>query len=299
MFEGLNVAMVTPFTKKGELNEDKIREQVRFHLAVGTNGLVPCGTTGETPTFSQEEHRRVIEIVVEEAGGRAKVFPGTGTNSTTKTVANTQMAKEAGADGALVVTPYYNKPTPAGLMAHYSAVAKEGGLPVILYNVPGRTGTNMLPETVSKLADIEGVVAIKEASGDISQMEAVILRAGDRITVLSGDDAMTMPLMAIGGKGVVSVIGNILPQDMLALVQAADSGDWERAREWHHKLFDLCNAMFYETNPIPVKTAMNLLGWEMGDVRMPLAPMQPANVERLKAAMKAYGRIPEYQAALK
>ncbi len=299
MFEGLNVAMVTPFTRKGEINEDKIREQVRFHLAAGTNGLVPCGTTGETPTFSQEEHRRVIEIVVEEAGGRAKVFPGTGTNSTTKTVANTQMAKEAGADGALVVTPYYNKPTPAGLLAHYSAVAKEGGLPIILYNVPGRTGTNMLPETVSKLADIEGVVAIKEASGDISQMEAVILRAGDRITVLSGDDAMTMPLMAIGGKGVVSVIGNILPHDMLALVQAADSGDWERAREWHHKLFDLCNAMFYETNPIPVKTAMNLLGWEMGDVRMPLAPMQRANVERLKAAMKAYGRIPEYQAALK
>jgi len=299
MFEGLNVAMVTPFTRKGEINEDKIREQVRFHLAAGTNGLVPCGTTGETPTFSQEEHRRVIEIVVEEAGGRAKVFPGTGTNATTKTVANTQMAKEAGADGALVVTPYYNKPTPAGLLAHYSAVAKEGGLPIILYNVPGRTGTNMLPETVSKLADIEGVVAIKEASGDISQMEAVILRAGDRITVLSGDDAMTMPLMAIGGKGVVSVIGNILPHDMLALVQAADSGDWERAREWHHKLFDLCNAMFYETNPIPVKTAMNLLGWEMGDVRMPLAPMQRANVERLKAAMKAYGRIPEYQAALK
>jgi 4-hydroxy-tetrahydrodipicolinate synthase len=299
MFEGLNVAMVTPFTKKGEINEDKIREQVRFHLAAGTNGLVPCGTTGETPTFSQEEHRRVIEIVVEEAGGRAKVFPGTGTNSTTKTVANTQMAKEAGADGALVVTPYYNKPTPTGLMAHYSAVAREGGLPIVLYNVPGRTGTNMLPETVSKLADIEGVVAIKEASGDISQMESVILRAGDRITVLSGDDAMTMPLMAIGGKGVVSVIGNILPHDMLALVQAADSGDWERAREWHHRLFDLCNAMFYETNPIPVKTAMNLLGWDMGDVRMPLAPMQPANVQRLTAAMKAYGPIPEYQKVLK
>ncbi len=299
MFEGLNVAMVTPFTKKGEINEDKIREQVRFHVEAGTDGLVPCGTTGETPTFSQDEHRRVIEIVVKEAKGRLKVIPGTGTNSTTQTVANTQMAKEAGADAVLVVTPYYNKPTPAGLLAHYSTVAKEGGMPIVLYNVPGRTGTNMLPDTVSKLADIEGVVAIKEASGDISQMEAVILKAGDRITVLSGDDAMTMPLMAIGGKGVVSVIGNILPHDMLALVQAASSGDWDRAREWHHKLFNICSAMFYETNPIPVKTAMNLLGWEMGDVRMPLAPMQPANVDRLKAAMKAYGHIPQYQEALK
>jgi len=295
MFEGLNVAMVTPFTKNGEINEDKIREQVRFHLAAGTNGLVPCGTTGETPTFSFEEHKRVIETVVDEAKGRAKVIPGTGTNSTTTTVANTQMAKEVGADGVLVVTPYYNKPTPAGLFTHYSAVAKEGGLPIILYNVPGRTGTNMLPDTVSRLADIEGVVAIKEASGDISQMEEVILRAGDRITVLSGDDAMTMPLMAIGGKGVVSVIGNLLPHDMLALVQAAESGDWDRARDWHHKLFDICNAMFYETNPIPVKAAMNFVGWEMGEVRSPLSPLQPANAEKLQAAMKAYGPIPEYQ----
>lgn len=295
MFEGLYVAMVTPFTKAGEINEDKIREQVRFHIEAGTHGLVPCGTTGETPTFSREEHRRVIEVVVEEAAGRLKVVPGTGTNSTTKTVASTQMAKEVGADGALVVTPYYNKPPPSGLVRHYATVARETGLPIVMYNVPGRTGTNMLPGTVAELAEIENIVGIKEASGDISQMTEVILRAGDKIALLSGDDAMTMPSMAVGGKGVVSVIGNILPRDMLAMVEAARRGDWDTARDWHHRLFDLCNAIFYETNPIPVKTAMNLLGWDVGEVRSPLAPMQPANVKRLKAAMKAYGPIPEPQ----
>jgi 4-hydroxy-tetrahydrodipicolinate synthase len=296
MFEGLNVAMVTPFTKNGELNEEKVREQVRFHLDAGTNGLVPCGTTGETPTFSQDEHRRLIEIVVDEAKGKAKVVPGTGTNSTTKTIANTLMAKDAGADGALVVTPYYNKPTQAGLIRHYTMVAEETSLPLIMYNVPGRTGVNLLPETAGKLAEIENIVAIKEASGDISQMAEVVMHAKGNMTVLSGDDAMTMPLMAIGGKGVVSVIGNILPHDMLQLIKAADDGDWEKAKEWHFKLFNICNAMFYETNPIPVKMAMNLLGWEMGEVRPPLAPMAPGNLEKLKAAMKAYGPIPQHQA---
>ena len=297
MFEGLNVAMVTSFDKNGEINEAKIREQVRFHIDAGTDGLVPCGTTGETPTFSFEEHRHVIETVVSEAKGKLKVIPGTGTNSTTKTVANTQMAKEAGADGVLVVTPYYNKPTPAGLINHYKTVAEEGGLPIVMYNVPGRTGTNMLPDTVAKLSEIENIVAIKEASGDISQMTEVILRAKGRIILLSGDDAMTMPAMAVGGKGVVSVIANILPGEMLSMIRAADSGDWDKAREWHLKLFDLCNAMFYETNPIPVKTAMNMLGWDMGEVRPPLAPMQPANIDRLKAAMKAYGPIAQFQPA--
>lgn len=296
MFEGLNVAMVTPFTKDGKINEDKIREQVRFHLEAGTDGLVPCGTTGETPTFSTEEHRRVIEVVVEEAKGKMKVFPGTGTNSTTKTIENTKMAKAAGADGALVVVPYYNKPTPDGLIRHYSMVA-EVGLPVVMYNVPGRTGTNMQPDTVGKLAENKTIVAIKEASGDISQMAEVIMAAGGNLTVLSGDDAMTMPLMAIGGRGVVSVVGNILPHDMLAMIGAVNAGDWEKAREWHYKLYTISNAMFIETNPIPVKTAMNLLGWEMGEVRPPLAPMRDANVEKLKAVMKAYGRIPEYQPA--
>lgn len=295
MFEGLNVAMVTPFDKNGDINEEKLREQVRAHIEVGTDGLVPCGTTGETPTFSFEEHRRVIETVVGEAKGRLKVIPGTGTNSTTQTVANTQMAKEAGADGVLVVTPYYNKPTPAGLIGHYKTIAEECGLPIMMYNVPGRTGTNMLPDTVAKLSEIENIVAIKEASGDISQMTEVILRVEGRLTLVSGDDAMTMPAMAVGGKGVVSVIGNILPGDMLMMIRAAESGDWEKAREWHLKLFDLCNAMFYETNPGPVKTAMNLLGWDMGNVRPPLAPMQSANIDRLKAAMKAYGPIAQFQ----
>lgn len=296
MFEGLNVAMITPFTKKGQINEEKIREMVRFHLEAGTDGLVPCGTTGETPTFSSEEHRRVIEIVVEEAKGRLRVIPGTGTNSTTKTIANTQMAKKAGADGALVVTPYYNKPTQPGLIRHFTMVAEETGLPIVMYNVPGRTGVNLLPATAAELGKIDNIVAIKEASGDISQMGEVVLRAGDRMTILSGDDAMTMPLMAIGGKGVVSVIGNLLPHDMLAMIRAAQAGDWEKAREWHYKLFEICNAMFYETNPGPVKEAMNHLGWDVGSVRPPLAPMQPANVDRLKAAMKAYGPIPEAQA---
>ncbi|MCK4548219.1 MAG: 4-hydroxy-tetrahydrodipicolinate synthase [Candidatus Eisenbacteria sp.] len=296
MFEGLNVAMVTPFTRNGEINEDKIREQVRFHLAVGTDGLVPCGTTGETPTFSREEHRRVIEVVVDEAKGRAKVIPGTGTNSTTQTIANTLMAKEAGADAALVVTPYYNKPTQAGLIRHFTMVAEETGFPIMMYNVPGRTAVNLLPETVGRLSEIENIVAVKEASGDISQMADVIQHAGHNLTVLSGDDSMTMPLMAIGGKGVVSVVGNFLPHGMLELIRAAEAGDWNRAKDWHYRMFNISNAMFFETNPAPVRTAMNLLGWEMGEVRPPLAPMAPANVEKLKAAMKAYGPIPQYQA---
>ncbi|MBN1164835.1 MAG: 4-hydroxy-tetrahydrodipicolinate synthase [Candidatus Krumholzibacteriota bacterium] len=289
MLTGLYIALVTPFHEDGSLNKEKLRELVRFHLEAGTDGLVPCATTSENPTYTWEEHFEIIKIVVEEAAGGIKVVAGCGTNSTSRSVENIIKARELGADGAMVVTPYYNKPTQEGLYAHFMKLADEGKLPLMLYNVPGRTGTNMHPSTVARLSAHEYIVAIKEASGSIEQMSEIILRCGDRINLLSGDDAITLPVLSIGGKGVVSVVGNIVPADVLSMLAAFNQGDLSRARELHYRLLPLCQAMFIETNPMPVKEAMNLLGMQVGDLRLPLVRMLPQNREKLAHALEQYG----------
>ncbi len=289
-FKGSLVALVTPF-KHGEVDEAKIKELVEFHIQNGTDVIIPCGTTGESPTLSHDEHKRVVDVTIRAADGRVPVVAGTGSNSTAEAIDLTEHAKKAGAYGALMVVPYYNKPTQKGLIEHYKAVAETVDIPIILYNVPGRTGLNMLPETVAALAELPNIVAIKEASGNLEQMTQVIKLCGDKITVLSGDDTLTLPLMAVGGKGVVSVVANIVPKDVVEMTHAFLNGDWKKAQELHLKLFPLCQAMFYETNPIPVKTAMALMGMINGELRLPLTPMSEANIKRLKDAMKSYGLL--------
>lgn len=291
MFQGSMVALVTPFSN-GRVDEPAVRELVEFHINNGTDVLVPCGTTGESPTLTHDEHRRVIELTVEAANRRIAVVAGTGSNSTAEAIELTRYAKQAGADGALLVLPYYNKPTQAGLIAHCRAVADAAELPLILYNIPGRTGINMLPETLTALADHPYIVGMKEATGNLEQMTQDIVLCGDRLSFLSGDDTLTLPLLAVGGRGVISVVANIVPRDVADLTHAFLSGDWKRAREIHLKLFPLCQAMFYETNPIPVKTAMATMGMIGGELRLPLCPMSEPNLNRLKAAMRAYGLLP-------
>jgi len=290
VFQGSMVAVVTPF-KDGRVDEAKVRELVEFHIKNGTDVLVPCGTTGESPTLSHDEHRRVIELAIQTANKRIPVVAGTGSNSTAEAIDLTRYAKNAGADGALVVLPYYNKPTQQGLIAHCRAIADAVELPLILYNIPGRTGINMLPETLAVLADHPNIVAMKEATGNLEQMTHDIVLCGAKLSFLSGDDTLTLPLMAVGGKGVISVVANIVPRDVADLTRAFLSGDWKRAREIHLKLFPLCQAMFCETNPIPVKTAMALMGMICGELRLPLCAMSVAKVSKLKAAMRAYGLI--------
>lgn len=289
-FEGSIVAMVTPF-RDGKVDEVKIRELVEFHVKNGTDAIVPCGTTGESPTLSHTEHKRVVEVTIEAAAGRIPVVAGTGSNSTAEAIELTQHAKQAGADGVLMVCPYYNKPTQAGLVAHYKAVAAAVDIPIIMYNIPGRTGVNMLTETVAALAGLPNIVGMKEASGSLEQMTEVISLCGDRLTVVSGDDTLTLPLMAVGGKGVISVVANIVPKETAEMTRAALNGDWKRAKELHLRLFPLCKAMFYETNPIPVKTAMQLLGRLNGELRLPLCPMSQANRDKLQKALQAYGLL--------
>ncbi len=290
VFQGSMVAMVTPF-KDGKIDEVKIRELVEFHIKNGTDVVVPCGTTGESPTLSHDEHKRVIELTVEAAKKRVPVVGGTGSNSTAEAIELTRFAKKVGADGALVVLPYYNKPTQQGLIAHCRAIADAVELPLILYNIPGRTGINMLPETLAVLADHPNIVGMKEATGNLEQMTQDIVLCGDKLSFLSGDDTLTLPLMAVGGRGVISVVANIAPRDVADLTRAFLGGDWKRAREIHLKLFPLCQAMFYETNPIPVKTALALMGMITGELRLPLCPMSEANLNKLKAALRAYGLI--------
>jgi 4-hydroxy-tetrahydrodipicolinate synthase len=288
--EGSFVALVTPL-KNGQLNEQKIRELVKFQIDNGTDGLVPCGTTGESPTLSEEEKNRVIEIVIAEAKGKATVVAGTGSNDTAKTIKATQRAKEMGADAALVITPYYNKPTQEGLFRHFEAVTKAVDLPIMIYNVPGRTGVNMQPATVARLAKLDAIVAIKEASGDLNQVSEIINTCGDRIRVFSGDDSLFAPILSVGGVGVVSVVANIAPKDLKALYTAFKANDIAKMQKLHHQLFPLCQAMFYETNPVPVKTAMNLMGMDVGELRLPLAPMSEVNKTRLAQVLKTYGLL--------
>lgn len=285
-FHGSIVALATPF-RKGKVDEKTLRKLVLYHLKAGTDGIVPVGTTGESPTLSHKEHQRVIEIVVETAHRQVPVIAGTGSNSTDEAISLTKFAKKVGADGALMVTPYYNKPTQEGLFRHYAAVAKAVDIPIVLYNVPGRTSVALSPETVARLSKISNIVGIKEATGSMDQTSHILSLCD--ITVLSGDDSLTLPLLALGAKGVISVIANIVPEVVAEMIDAYFAGRFQRAKELHYKMFPLCRALFIETNPIPVKKAMGLLGLCSEELRLPLCPMQAQNEKILAQAMLHFG----------
>ena len=288
-FQGSMVAMVTPF-RNGAIDEAKVRELVDFHVTNGTDVLIPCGTTGESPTLSHDEHRRLIDLVVAAAAKRITVVAGTGSNSTAEAIGLTKHAERAGADGALVVNPYYNKPTQEGLYQHFRAVAESSSLPIIVYNIQSRTAVNIETATMGRLVrDCSNIVGVKEASGSLDQMSQVIMECGPDFSVLSGDDNITLPLLAIGGRGVVSVIANILPRETADMVHAALDGDWKRARELHYKLFPLARASFIETNPIPIKEAMAMAGMLEPEYRLPMCRMGDANREKLRGVLRQYG----------
>ena len=291
MFQGSIVALVTPF-RNGHVDEAKIRELVEFHVAHGTDGIVQCGTTGESPTLSHEEHRRVIEIVVETAGRRLAVIAGTGSNSTREAIELTRHARAVGADGALLVNPYYNKPTQEGLYQHFRAIAEAVDLPLLVYNIASRTAVNVETDTLARLArDCKNIVGVKEASGSLDQMTQVILACGPEFSVLSGDDTLTLPLMSVGGRGVISVIANIVPKETAEMTHAALEGDWKRARELHLRLFPLARAAFIETNPIPIKEAMAMAQMIAPEFRLPMCRMAEANRERLRTVLRPYGLV--------
>ncbi|MEC9094930.1 MAG: 4-hydroxy-tetrahydrodipicolinate synthase, partial [Planctomycetota bacterium] len=264
--------------------------QVEFQIESGTQCLVPVGTTGESPTLSHEEHQKVISEVIQYAEGRIQVMAGTGSNSTDETISLTQWAEKEGSQGALVVAPYYNKPTQEGFYQHYRALAEATSLPICVYNIPGRTGKNIEPETICRLAEIENITMVKEATGSMDQASEIL--ASTELTVLSGDDSMTLPLLSVGAEGVISVAGNIVPQDLLSLVSAFNSGDLASAQTAHHKLFPLCREMLgLATNPIPVKAAMHLLGRDTGQLRLPMTALTDSQLQVLKNTLIAYGLI--------
>jgi 4-hydroxy-tetrahydrodipicolinate synthase len=289
-FAGVTVALVTPF-KSGDIDWDDLGKLVDWHCDQKTDGLVPCGTTGESPTLSHDENERVVAFVCERAAGRVKVMAGTGSNSTAEAVRMTKAAKRSGATGTLQVGPYYNKPTQDGYYRHFAAVAEATDLPICLYNIPGRTASNILPETMAKLAETHPtVVAVKEATGSLDQASQIA--ALSDLAILSGDDSLTLPLMSIGGKGVVSVVGNIVPRDMMSLVRAFAAGNYAEALTWHRKLFPLCRDLLgVATNPIPVKTALKLLGRDTGELRLPLCPMDAAGEAKIRQTLAAYGLL--------
>jgi 4-hydroxy-tetrahydrodipicolinate synthase len=290
-FQGSFVAMVTPF-RNGKVDEAKVRELVEFHTSHGTDGLIPCGTTGESPALSHDEHRRVVELVVEAAHGRIPVIAGTGSNSTAEAIDLTRHAERAGAAGALVVNPYYNKPTQEGLYRHFRAVAESVAIPILVYNIQSRTAVNVETATLERLVhDAKNVVGVKEASGSLDQMSQVVAACGPDFSVLSGDDNLTLPLLAVGGHGVISVIANIVPRETSEMVHAALDGDWKRARELHYKLFPLARAAFLETNPIPIKEAMAMASMIEPEFRLPMCRMGDANRERLRAILKLYALV--------
>jgi 4-hydroxy-tetrahydrodipicolinate synthase len=291
MFKGSIVALITPF-KNGKIDEDNLRKLVDFHRARGSSGIVPCGTTGESATLSYEEHERVIEIVIEAAQGEIPVIAGTGANSTDEAIMLTGHAARAGADASLQVAPYYNRPTQQGLYEHFKAIAESVSIPLIIYNIPSRTGVNIEPETIAKLArDCKNIAGIKEASGNLEQMSRIKLLCPKDFALLSGDDALTLPVLSLGGTGVISVAANIIPEDTASLVREFEKGKISKAQELHYRMFPLVRAMFIETNPIPVKTAMGLLGMCEPDLRLPMSSMLPENVEKLRKALKEYGLL--------
>jgi 4-hydroxy-tetrahydrodipicolinate synthase len=288
-FAGLSVAIVTPF-KNGEVDYDTFRQQIDFQIEAGTVGICPVGTTGESPTLSHPEHERVIEFVCQHVAGRIKVMPGVGSNNTTEAIRLTKVAEAAGADAALQVAPYYNKPTQEGFYQHFKAIAEQSGLPQCIYNIPGRCGKNIEPETIARLAEIENITMVKEATGSLDQASSILTTTN--LTVLSGDDSLTLPLMAAGARGVISVVGNIVPKDMIALIEAADRNDLATARQWHKKLFSLCRDMLgLSTNPIPIKAAMKMLGRDTGEMRLPMTPLDAKQEVALRQTLVGYGLL--------
>lgn len=288
-FAGLSVAITTPF-RDGKVDVEALRKQVDFQVEAGTVCLVPVGTTGESPTLTHDEHEQVISEVVQAAAGRIKVMAGTGSNSTAEAMRLTKWAAKEGADAALLVAPYYNKPTQEGFYQHYKALAEECGLQLCVYNIPGRSAKNIEPETIARLAELENITMVKEATGSMDQASQVI--GMTNLTVLSGDDSMTLPLLSVGGSGIISVAGNIVPQDLISLLKAFDSGDLAEAQRWHHKLFGLCKDMLgLATNPIPIKAAMQMLGRDTGDLRLPMTPLAEAGVKKLRQTLTDYGLL--------
>jgi 4-hydroxy-tetrahydrodipicolinate synthase len=285
-FAGLSVAIVTPF-RGGQIDQRRLHEQIDFQARAGVTCICPVGTTGESPTLSHEEHERVIGESIQAAAGRMLVMPGTGSNSTSEAIRLTKFAARAGAHAALVVCPYYNRPTQQGIYEHYKALAEAVDIPICVYNIPARTGRNIEPETILRLAELRGIAMVKEATGSMDQASQVI--AGTDLTVLSGDDSLTLPLLAIGGRGVISVVGNIVPGDMKALITAFEQGDIAGAQKWHHRLFGLCRELLgMASNPIPIKRAMALLGRDSGEVRLPLVPLEPALEKKLEKLLADY-----------
>ncbi|MDA3903327.1 MAG: 4-hydroxy-tetrahydrodipicolinate synthase [Desulfuromusa sp.] len=291
MFQGSMVAIITPFDAQGNFDEESYRQLIEFQIENGTDAIVPCGTTGESATLDYVEHDQVIKACIEQVNKRVPVLAGTGSNSTAEAIAISQHAKEMGADGVLLVCPYYNKPSQEGLYQNFKAIAENVALPQVLYNVPGRTGMNMVAETTVRLAEIENIVAIKEASGDVIQASEIIARAGDKIDVLSGDDFLTLPLMACGAKGVISVTANIMPKQVKAMIQAIQKNRWQEAQQLHLQLLDVHQAMFIEPNPVPVKTSAALMGKCRNEVRLPLVAMQATTLEKLQAVLHKHKLI--------
>ncbi|MFZ5800834.1 MAG: 4-hydroxy-tetrahydrodipicolinate synthase [Candidatus Omnitrophota bacterium] len=291
MFSGSITAIVTPF-KNGKVDAKAFKALIEFQIENGTSGVVPCGTTGESATLSFEEHERVIELAIETAKGRIPVIAGTGSNSTQEAITLTRHAEKIGADGSLQVSPYYNRPTQKGLYLHFKAIAESVKIPVILYNIASRTGVNIDPETIAKLAqDCKNIVGVKEASGNLDQMSRIKSLCPEKFVLLSGDDSLTLPVMAIGGKGIISVASNIIPRDVADMVAAFLDGEISRAQQFHFKMLPLIKALFIETNPIPVKTALGLMGKCSDELRLPMCPMQPENLEKLRRALADYGLL--------
>ncbi len=291
VFRGAFVAIITPFVD-GRVDEQGLVDLIEFHIANGTHGIVPCGTTGESATMSHDEHHQVVRLTVKTVNGRVPVLAGSGSNSTTEAIDLTEHAKQAGVDGVLMVSPYYNKPSQEGLYRHYKAVAEAVDIPIILYNVPSRTGSNILPGTVARLAAIDSIVGIKEATGDLNQISDVIRLCPKDFAILSGDDFTSLATVLIGGTGVISVVSNVAPKDMADMMNAALAGDLDRAKQQHYKLFPLMKAMFYDTNPVPAKKSLELMGKiKSGTPRLPLYPMNDETLSRLKVALADYGLI--------
>jgi 4-hydroxy-tetrahydrodipicolinate synthase len=288
-FAGLSVAITTPF-RNGQVDVEALQKQVEFQIEAGTTCVCPAGTTGESPTLNYPEHERVISAVVEAAAGRIKVMAGTGSNSTDEALELSRWAVNARVDALLIVTPYYNRPTQEGIYQHFQVLAHAVDVPICIYNIPGRTGRNIEPETIVRMAELPNITMVKESTGSLDQASQII--GATDLTVLSGDDSLTLPLMSIGARGVVSVVGNIVPGNMLAMIRAFEAGNLAEARRWHHKLFPLCRDMLgLSTNPIPIKAAMQMLGRDTGDLRMPLIRLSAAEEAKLRATLVRYGLL--------
>jgi 4-hydroxy-tetrahydrodipicolinate synthase len=290
MFTGSMVALVTPF-KNGAVDWQSLEALIDFHLQSGTHGIVPCGTTGESATLSHQEHDEVIRAVIKAVNKRIPVIAGTGSNSTDEGVRLTREAEKSGADGALMISPYYNRPTQEGIYQHYKKVAAAVGIPIIVYNIPGRTGSKIEPETLARMSEIKNIAGVKEATGSVDQAIDVIRLCGDRLAVYSGEDSLIFSLMALGGKGVISTVANVAPKETAALTEACLNGNWQRGRELQFELMPLIRSLFIESNPIPAKTALSLMGKCSSDLRLPLTPMAEGNVQKLKQTMGDFGLL--------